>query len=196
MKLIKLIIILVGCFSIITGCKTDKPKEKIVNIDGKEIITVESDNLVSTENTMKDLSVDQMKKFKNHLKEAEVFIRKYSNEENYLNAKNLDDVLGKWIADKSSSKKDKEKVVEMIGCAFGQDIINDFDFEWQILTDEYGTDFTVIHKEFKINGFPFSSVEKAIEQNRKGSLENIKLVLKNNINKALQEADVQKRKNE
>lgn len=193
MKLIK-ILILMGFFSSLFGCKSDNTKKSVVEIDGKEIPIIESENPMSSDYGLQDLSDKQKAEFNTILNNAEIFILKYSDKEEFLNAENLDYVLEQWKLDKSTTKSDKNDVVEMLGCAFGQDLINSLNCEWQILTDEYGTDFTVIHKKYKINGFPFSSVLKAIEEDRKESLNGIKLILKKNIEDAKSGAEYDERK--
>ena len=149
---------------------------------------------MSSDYGLQDLSDKQKAEFSTILENAENFIQKYSDKEEFLNAENLDYVLEQWKLDKSATKSDKNDVVEMLGCAFGQDLINSLNCEWQILTDEYGTDFTVIHKKYKINSFPFSSVLKAIEEDRKESLNGIKLILKKNIEDAKNGAEYDERK--
>ncbi len=184
MKLIKFIL-LIGLFSSLFGCKSDNSKKSTVEVDGQEVQVIESEDPDGADYHLQDLSEEQVAGFTAILDNAEVFIKKYSDQEDFLKAENLDYVLEQWKVDQSNTKASKNEVVEMLGCAFGQDLINSLDCEWQVLTDQYGTDFTVIHKKYKINGFPFSSVLKAIEEDRKESLGGIKLVLKKNITDAL-----------
>ena len=183
-----------GIFSSLFGCKSDNSKKSTVKVDGKEIHTIESENPMSSDYGLQDLSDKQKTEFCAIMKNAENFIRKYSDKEEFQNAENLDYVLEQWKTDKSVTKSNRNDVVEMIGYVFGQELINSLNCEWQILTDEYGTDFTVIHKKYKINGFPFSSVLKAIEEDRKESLNGIKLVLKKNISDAQNGAGYDERK--
>ena len=184
-----------GFFSSLFGCKTDNSKKNTVEVDGKEIQITESQNSMGSNYGLTDLNEEQKKEFDEILKNSKEFISSYSTKkEDILNSENIDYVLEKWKSDSSSNKKSKNEVVELLGCAFGQDLINNLDCEWQILTDEYGTDFTVIHKKYKINGFPFSSVLKAIEEDRKESLNGIKLILTKNISDAENGADYDIRK--
>ena len=183
-----------GFFSALFGCKSDITKKNTVEVDGQQIQTIESENPLSPDFVLQDLNDKQKKAFSAILKSAESFIKKYSDKEDYQNAENLDYVLEQWKNDKSVTKSNKNDVVEMLGCAFGQDIINSLNCEWQVLTDKYGSDFTVIHKKYKINGFPFSSVDKAIEEDRKESLNGIRLVLKKNIEDAQNGAGYDERK--
>ncbi len=196
MKNILTTIIIMGLLSFLFGCKSKSGEKQIIEVDGKKINTVESENPLGGDYGLKDLTEQQKSKFDEILVKAKQVIEQYidvQNANNVFNATNLDVVLEKWKEDSRTDKVSQDNLIEMIGCAFGQNIIDDLDCEWQILTDEYGTDFTVIHKKYKINGFPFSSVFKAIDQDRKGSLNEIKLLLKKNITDAKNGADYDER---
>ena len=80
----------------------------------------------------------------------------------------------------------------LLGVAFGQDLIDSYNCDWKIYYDKLGSDFTVIHKIYRMNLFPFSTIYKAIEQNRKGSLNDLKKTFGEKINKAEQGEDYTK----
>lgn len=145
---------------------------------------------------LQDLTSEQTKHIKDKLKEAEILIMKYNGQlsQNKYDSKNLDKVFLDWSNSKEPSKESAEYVVEALGAAFGQDIVNSLNYEWQLLTDKYGTDITVIHKIYNVNGFPFSSAQKAYEQKRVGSFEEIKKILKENIEDAKKTGEVKERK--
>lgn len=145
---------------------------------------------------LQDLTFEQTEYIQNKLKDAEVLIIKYSGKlpENKYDSKNLDKVFFDWSNSKEPSKESAEYVVEALGAALGQDIVNSLNCEWQLLTDKYGTDITVIHKFYQVNGFPFSSAQKAYEQGRVGSFEKIKLALKENIEEAKKTGEIKERK--
>lgn len=185
-----------GFLSSFFGTKKSQRKKMTVEIDGEKIEIVKSENPVDSGFGLQDLSKEHLDYFKDNLEKAQRIIKKYNESrlpENLYDSRTLDFVLEKWKLDKSNDKENQEKIIEILGSAFGQDIVNELNCEWKLLTDEYGTDYTVIHKEYKINGFPFSSVLKAIEEGRKGSLNDIKLILKKNILDAESGADFDKR---
>ena len=186
-----------GFLSALFGTKKSQGQNKTVEIDGEKIEIVKSENPVESNYGLQDLSQEHLLHFKGLLEKSQIFIKKYNASnlsENIYDSRTLDFVLEKWRLDESNDKETQEEVIEILGCAFGQDIVNELNCEWKLLTDEYGTDYTVIHQEYKINGFPFSSVLKAIEENRNGSLYDIKLVLKKNILDAESGAEFDKRK--
>jgi hypothetical protein len=105
----------------------------------------------------------------------------------------LDEVLAKWQNSPDKSKEKPEFVIEALGAAFGQNIADSLGCEWQIWEDKRGEDLTVIHKKFVVNSFPFSSLEKAVVQNRKGSLEAIKSEIRSNIDDAERKGEIEER---
>ena len=186
-KILALIVLVFGCKS--------KTEQKNVVIDGQQIEITESEIELSNDYSLEDLTYEQIKKIQLDIVEAEIFAANYSNKkEGILESENLDLILKKWKSDQSSDKKSEEKVIEIIGSAFGQNIVENLDSEWQIITDEYGTDFTVIHKEYFVNGFPYSSVYKAITGEREKSLDGIELIIKSKIQEAMNDGGIDRRK--
>jgi len=187
------LIMIMGLFSFLTGCK-DKPNKETVNVDGQSINTN-----TGTEDNYKyglaDLTTEQIDFVNHNLTTAKTIISKYASDkaDKPFDSKTLDIVLEKW----SSSTADKEKpeeIVDAIGAAFGQGIVDELNCEWKLITDEYGTDITVIHKKFVVNGFPFSSVLKIVSEDNPRSLNDIKLILKSQIEAAVKTGEVDLRK--
>ncbi len=173
-----------------TSCK-QKVEEKTVVVDGQEIETTESEGGLSSNTSLKDLTDEQLQQIEKDIEKAKIFAKKYSNvNEDILESKNLDLILNAWKMDQSPKKESEELVVALIGSAFGQNIVDNLDCEWKELSDEYGTDLTVIHKEYKINGFPYSSVYKAITEERDKSLDGIELIIKSKIQEAKTEMEI------
>ena len=55
-----------------------------------------------------------------------------------------------------------------MGSLFGEIAEKRLSMKWQIITDEYGVDFCLSHKETHTVIFPFSSVYKRIESRESG----------------------------
>ena len=177
-----------GILSFLFGCKASESKKQTVEVDGKKIETVKSENPMSPKYKLTDLTLDQTNHNKSSLIKFEMINSKYGNKnktfESQFDAENIDFILEEWKKDKSNNRVDQNQLIDILGSAFGQNIVDDLNFEWKIWTDEYGSDITIIDKKIVLNGFPFSSVYKAIDQNRVGSLNDIKLLLKKNLEDA------------
>lgn len=183
-----------GLLSVIFGCKSQSKKETIVS-DGKSINVTTS----TSENykiDLADLNNEQVKFIQDKLVEAKILIRKYYQDsiDKLFDSKIIDQVLSNWRNDMSKDKKSAEEIIDIFGAAFGQGIVDELNCEWKVLTDQYGTDLTVVNKRFVVNGFPFSSVQKVVKEDNPRSLDDIKLVLKKQIEEAEEKGNVDERK--
>ncbi len=96
-------------------------------------------------------------------------------------AKDLDILIYLWNNKKRKFDHFTEaEFANAIGAAFGHYLNREVDTIWTIVNDEYGTDYSCIGKTHRFQLYPFSSVWKAIEQNREDSLNAIVLIVKNN----------------
>ena len=157
--------------SILISCKGNSQKRQDEN--KLDVLDYHISNGVKFE--LKDWTEKEWNDYKILKEKSEKLIRKYSSKEtNIFESKNLDLVLEKWRENKDSNKESKKEIMTLLGVGFGQDLIDSFDCTWKIYYDKQGSDFTVIHKVYQMNLFPFSTVFKAIEKNKKGSLSQLK----------------------
>lgn len=174
-----------GFFSSLFRRKSDK----IIKSEGKDIHFSETKTKAIAQEIY-ELSEQEKEYFLMLSQVSKDFISSYSKtEKNIFDAENLDFVLTQWKEDTSENKASKNEVVQFLGYAFGADLISSFNCEWRKLKDIYGIDFMVIHKKYKIKSFPFSSVLKAIEQDRTNSFSDIKVILKSNFELAKDNGD-------
>lgn len=176
------------------GCKNE-PKKETIEVDGKKInATTSTEN--NYEYSLADLTKEQTDFIADKTARAKVFIKKYHSAPASVpfDSKLLDEVLLTWANSHSADKESAEEVIDIIGTAFGQGLVNELNCEWKQLTDEYGTDITVINKKYMVNSFPFSSVEKVVTEDNPRSLDEIKLILKSQILDAENGGDIQERK--
>lgn len=189
-----------GLLSFLFSCKDNSKKTmtETFQVDGDTITTqsTETSGGLDTNYQLADLTPELKNHIADKLKEAELLIIKYNGQlpTSKYDANTLDLVFDKWRQSKDVKKETSEFVIEALGAAFGQDLVNSLDCNWQMLTDQYGSDLTVIHKKYKVNGFPFSSAEKAYTENKIGSFQSIKLTMKHHIREAEKNGDIQERK--
>jgi hypothetical protein len=188
-----------GSFTFLFGCKDNSKKTvtETFQVDGDTITTksTESADNLDASYQLSDLSPELKKHISEKLKEAELLIIKYDGNlpPSKYDANTIDIVFEKWRQSNDSKKESHEYVVEALGAALGQDIVNNLDCDWKLLTDQYGSDITVIHKKYKVNGFPFSSAEKAYTENRTGSFQSVKLIIKHHIQEAEKNGEIKER---
>lgn len=188
-----------GIFTFLFGCKdtTKKTVTETFQVDGDTITTksTEIGGGLDANYKLADLTPQLKSHISEKLKEAESLIIKYNRQlpPSKYDANILDLVFDSWRQSKDTKKETPEYVIEALGAAFGQDIVNSLDCNWQMLTDQYGSDVTVIHKKYKVYGFPFSSAQKAYTDSKVGSFQSIKLTLKHHIEEAEKSGEVQER---
>ena len=61
-------------------------------------------------------------------------------------------------------------MVNVVGVAFGQCLVDDFDFAWKVITDEYGTEMAVYAEPGGFTLFPPNLVAKRWETRETGFL--------------------------
>jgi hypothetical protein len=186
-------LLLTGLVTFAIGCK-DKPKQETFKVDGQSVnaTTATEDNY---EYELSDLTTEQVDFLRQDLNFAKQLVSKYLKKtvDNPFDPKTLDLVLEEW-SKSTADKESIEEVVDAIGGAFGQGIVDELDFEWKIIRDQQGTDRIVIHKKYVINGFPYSSVQKIATEVNPRSLADIKLLLKSQVETADRTGEIDLRK--
>lgn len=76
--------------------------------------------------------------------------------------KDFDEAFRLWQSE-DKRRFTEQQVIEIFGAYLGNKLITDFQMEWVVVKDEYGTDFAVRSKKYEVMSFPFSSVTKRIE---------------------------------
>lgn len=77
----------------------------------------------------------------------------------------------------------EKQVVEILGACLGKQLIADFQMEWVVVKDQYGTDFAVRGKTYEVISFPFASVAKRIESGKHDFMSGIYHIIKSGIEK-------------
>jgi hypothetical protein len=191
---IRIIILLI---SILTSCnnQSDTPKKygdltdedykkDTLRINGKDVpfksATTENETQLKTDFTNKDKAwlVESLQKA-GQLKND--YWEKPMPKKNEFMPVVLDEVFGRWMNDTSKTKKDADFVINSLGAAFGQYLVDNYNMKWIIVKDDYGTDYAVIHKNWNIIAFPLSSVNKGIEQDKQNLFSSIELMIKQQI---------------
>lgn len=76
----------------------------------------------------------------------------------------LDVVFSRWMIE-NGDKEPADSVADALGVAFGDFLVDNHEFRWVVVTDEYGTATAVRHQHSDVMAFPTSSVAKRIDDN-------------------------------
>jgi len=152
------------------------------NIDGEEVNykTAESE---AEAQEFRDLDDEEILFIQTCLELADEIIKSFSknNSINNYDLELLDNIIDQWNADNTNFGVTENEFVNSIGAAFGQKLTEQYNMIWTMLTDSYGTDYAITIPEIKLTNFPLSSVLKAVEDRRVGSLISISLLTKKQI---------------
>jgi hypothetical protein len=195
MSLLKYIIVFFSFFTVVellscNSCVTKKYgditdadyKHESDTIDGQQVY-YKSVTVANIPQNFINLNHDQVQFIERSLIYADTLINFIFPDKNIQNftTETLDDLIDIWNTDSMKFKCNRERFVNSIGVAFGQYLVKNYEMKWKIVVDEYGTDYSTILPELKISNFPISSVGKAIDQKRVGSLSAISMITKRDI---------------
>ncbi len=174
-----------GLLNLIFGCSSKKQTD--ARIDSGELAN-EKTQITKAPYELEELDSQIRDHISEKIEEAKSLIQKYSENESISQFENndqtIDMVFEKWYNDNNELKESPTFVVEALGAAFGQYLVDNHNFEWQILTDEYGKDLSVVHKKYYLNSFPFSTSEKIYANQTFGSFQRVKQTLLEALDKA------------
>lgn len=163
--------------------KTDGFEHKSFEINGR---TVEYKTKIvdKIEQDLINLSNKDKEFIAYSLVDAEILLKQLDATKDLLaySAHDLDTLIYYWVHNRSWFKLVEEsEFINAMGAAFGNLMNRDNNTVWSIISDEYGTDFACISESPKFQTFPFSSVWKAIEEERNGSLQDIMDLVKKHL---------------
>lgn len=100
------------------------------------------------------------------------FVSHYLREILNPQLRHYDEAFALWLDD-PESPFDSDAIIWIIGSVFGQACCDGLQMEWTLVTDEFGTDYGVRHKDIELQAFPFSTVGKRVEDRSTGFLMDI-----------------------
>ena len=109
--------------------------------------------------------------------EAEAFLSAYGTLQSENELKRYDEAFKAW-QDSATKEHSDQDVINALGAYLGQRMVQDFDMEWVMVTDQHGQDYAVRHKSSELMSFPFSSVMKRIEDKEHDFIHGVYHVLK------------------
>lgn len=98
---------------------------------------------------------------------ARLLVNRYAPQaQGELDPSCLDAVLAGWSVSRDSTDKiEPNALVNALGLAFGQYLVDKLGMNWAVVSDEHGTDIAVHGSAGNILVFPTSTVAKRVERN-------------------------------
>ena len=97
--------------------------------------------------------------------------------------KDYDEAFRLWQAAALKGETDiwHRTVVDLFGSVLGNKLVEDLNMEWVTVTDQYGTDYAVIHRELQVFAYPFATVQKRVDRDEHGFMNNVYYMAKQSI---------------
>ena len=97
--------------------------------------------------------------------------------------KDYDEAFRLWQAAAIKGETDilGRTVVDLFGSVLGKILAEDLNMEWVTVTDQYGTDYAVIHRDLKVFAYPFATVQKRVDRDEYGFMNNVYFMVKQSI---------------
>ncbi len=122
----------------------------------------------------------EARQFEEWARGATGFLTAYGTPQSENDLKQYDEAFKGW-QDSQAKRHSDQDVINILGAYLGQRMVQDFDMEWVMVTDQYGKDYAVRHKTSELLTFPFSSVMKRIEDNEHDFIHGVYHVLKHEV---------------
>ena len=95
----------------------------------------------------------------------------------------LDEVFTAWMADTALTKSDTDFVINSLGAAFGQWLVDHYQMKWIVVTDANGTGYAVIHEKGNVIAYPPAAVKKAIDAEEEKFMFGVEMEIKDKLSK-------------
>ena len=141
-----------------------EPRNKTISTPEGPVATTTT-TVDPTPQQIKQASAEDVAVFAAYAEQAPEFVKTYVPAAAAPTLKDCDEAFRLWQLQAKSSYT-RQHVVEILGAYLGARLISDFQMDWVVVTDEYGTDYAVRSKRYEVMAFPFSSVVKRIERNQ------------------------------
>ena len=162
----------------------DEPREITVNTPEGEVIATEG-NEEAKPQTVTVVVGEELAWLQTLGRDGPDFVAAYVPDVATPELQDYDTAFASWQQDPQPTYS-SEQVIECLGGYLGNRMIADFDMEWVVVKDEYGTDYAVRSKTSETLAFVFSSVLKRIEDGDAEFVHGLFHVVKNTISKSKQ----------
>lgn len=134
---------------------------------------------------VRDLTAEEKKKLDTDAEYAKELIKKYvpESERSGELLEDLDLAFAGWLRSTSTKKETKQKIISVMGAAYGRYCITHLGLRWAIARDNQGTAIALVRDDPEIISFPFSSIEYRIEDKKTDFIYALYAVLKHLIEK-------------
>jgi len=147
----------------IESFKLDVRTEILETLTGPVHTTVTADPNPSRQTT-RPFSKDEQLELQSNLVAAQQIREHYASPDaEPLTLRDLDVIFARWLNDQSPNKPSASMIADALGAVFGELIRKTLEMHWQVVSDEYGTAWSLGKTGSTVMTFPVESVRKRTE---------------------------------
>jgi hypothetical protein len=147
----------------ICGCSDSNPGPKSITIQTPDgAVTADQTQVENYPQQIKKLTADEVAPLLAHAARANEFLAAYAPTQSEPDLKDFDVAFRNWQTSQSPAHS-QDEVVQILGAYLGKKCVETLPMEWVSVTDEYGTDYAVRGTTQELMAFPFSTVQKRID---------------------------------
>lgn len=165
----------------IGGCSDSNSGPNSITIETPEgAITANETQVENYPQQIKKLTADEVAPLMAHAVRANEFLAAYAPAQSEPDLKDFDVAFRNWQTSPSPAHSEEE-VVQILGAYLGKQCVETLHMEWVSVTDDYGTDYAVRGTTQEVMAFPFSTVQKRIEDKEYDFLHGVYHTLKHQL---------------
>ena len=168
--------------NIIKSIQINEHSEKL-SVDGAEINYKKKLGNQNQKSQLRDLTKEEKEFINKNIELGKKIANSFCVEEIANELKKLDVIFKKNLDCKSDFSDDE--IASGLGVLFGEIMREQLSMEWQMITDEYGTDYCLIHKKTNTMIFPISTVYKRVESGEYDFFWDIYQIVKKHIEEGI-----------
>lgn len=177
----KTALVLLAVAASMSSCRDPKPVTKEIRVETPSgTITAEATTEKPTPQVIRKASEEAVTSFHSLAAKAPAFLREYLGAAESPSLAAYDRAFKAW-QDSDRPKRTPAEVVDILGAYLGEELNRGLDMEWVTVSDELGSAFAVRHRKFTVVAYPFSSVQKRIDDRSYGFIEKIYYTAKNRL---------------
>lgn len=116
---------------------------------------------------------DELAWIAENIKAARSIVATYAMAQGPLEPHSLDEAISAWSRDPREERVEPNALVNALGIAFGQYLVEKLGMRWAVVSDEHGTDIAVHGIPGDILVFPTAAVAKRVESGETAFFEDL-----------------------
>jgi hypothetical protein len=117
---------------------------------------------------LRELSPQELESLKSDAKQAGAFVTRYAPQGKQAShpLSDFDGAFAGWLVSDDPNKQSSDRVIRILGAAYGSYCIEHLGVRWAWIKDEFGEDIALVRENPTTRSFPFTSIRYRIEDKK------------------------------